>query len=90
MYALRISPAIANEWVTRCIGDVIPGLADKTISPGAPLVVTSNTLNDIIADCAFYADPKCVDASPGERAAYRALLKQCRLALSVGPMEARA
>ena len=90
MYALRISPAIANEWRVRCVGDVIPGLVDKTISPGAPLVVTGDTLNDIIADCEFMLDANGPDLYPGERTAYRALLKQCRLALSVGPMEARA
>jgi hypothetical protein len=86
MYTLRISPAIADEWAVRCIGDVIPALADRIIEPGK-LRVSEPVLREILADCRFMADPKCVDASPAERRAYRSLREQCERALVVGPVE---
>ncbi len=75
MYTLHISPAIANEWNVRCIGDVIPALADQSIEAGK-LQVSEPVLREILADCKFMVDPKCVDASAAERAAYRGLLQQ--------------
>jgi hypothetical protein len=86
MYTLRISPAIANEWNVRCIGDVIPALADRTFEPGK-LQVSEPVLREILADCEFMADPRCVDASAAERSAYRGLRDQCKRALSIGPVE---
>lgn len=75
MINLRLSETIRNEWRVRCIGDVIPSLEgvcwDKPIAS-----VTETTAREILADCEFYADPKAVDATPGERAAYRALARQ--------------
>ena len=72
---LLLSPAIRNEWESRCIGDVIPALRDY--AGERAVLVDRSTLAEIKADCEFYVDPKAVDAAPGERAAYRALLKQC-------------
>jgi hypothetical protein len=72
---LRISSAIASEWDTRCISDVIPALEGLDYHGGA-LEVSPETAAEIAADCAFYIDPKAVDATAGERAAYRALLRQ--------------
>jgi hypothetical protein len=75
---LKISPAIAAEWDTRCIGEVVPALADIDYHNGA-IEVSSEAAAEIAADCAFYIDPKAVDATAGERAAYRALLRQIAL-----------
>lgn len=72
---LRISPTIAAEWDTRCIGDVIPALADIDYSGGA-IEVSPEVAAEIADDCRFYIDPKAVDATGAERAAYRALLRQ--------------
>jgi hypothetical protein len=84
VYSLRISPTIAREWQVRCIGDVIPALADLSIDAGA-LHVSEPVLREILADCRFMADPKCVDASPNERRAYRTLREQCERALTGCP-----
>jgi hypothetical protein len=71
---LKLSPTIRAEWETRCIGDVIPALANYA---GAECVeVTADTARAIAADCAHYVNPRAVDATLGERAAYRALLVQ--------------
>ena len=78
---LRISPTIANEWSVRCIGDIIPALADTIVVPGN-LQVSKTTLRDILADCRFMADPKAIDATPSERRAYRSLFEQCERALA--------
>ena len=72
---LRISSTIAAEWDTRCIGDVIPALASVDYDQGS-IEVDPETAAEIAADCRFYIDPKAVDAAAGERAAYRALLRQ--------------
>lgn len=72
---LRISSAMQNEWDVRCIGDVIPGLRGVDYSSGA-IEVSDDVLAAIAADCTHYIDPKAVDATVGERAAYRALLNQ--------------
>jgi len=74
MYTLQISPAIANEWNVRCIGDVIPALS--TWDGAAKLEVDAATANEIASDCRFYIDPKAIDATGAERAAYRGLLRQ--------------
>lgn len=86
MYTLRITPAIANEWQSRCIGDVIPQLADQWIEPGR-LAVDHATLQAVVADCRFMADPKAIDCSPAERRAYRTFLAQCERVLAIGPVE---
>ena len=72
---LRISPTIAAEWDARCIGDVIPALASVDYSDGS-IEVPIEVAIEIAADCRFYIDPKAVDATGAERAAYRALLRQ--------------
>lgn len=73
---LRLSAAIRNEWRVRCIADVIPALEGACWD--VPRFATDYaTLEAIRKDCAFMASPECVDAYPAERAAYRALLKQC-------------
>lgn len=72
---LRLSAAIRNEWDVRCIGDVIPALASVDYSQ--PVIeVSEQTARAIADDCRFYMDPAAVDATLGERAAYRALLRQ--------------
>lgn len=72
---LRISPAMVAEWDARCIGDVIPALRDIDYQQGS-IEVDLETAAEIAEDCKFYIDPKAVDATAGERAAYRALLRQ--------------
>ena len=87
LYTLKLSPAIANEWMARCIADVIPALADYAIEPRRKIMIDRATLDEIIADCKFMADPKAIDCSPAERRAYRAMLAQCQQALTIGPVE---
>jgi hypothetical protein len=77
---LKLSPAMQNEWQTRCIGDVVPALADWDGS--LSLTVTEQTAREIAADCEFYINPKAVDATVGERSAYRCLLRQVQKALA--------
>ena len=78
---LRITPVIRNEWQTRCIADVVPALDALPWFEQSVINVTTETALAIRADCEFYVDPKAVDATAGERAAYRALLKQINAAL---------
>ena len=78
---LRISQAIKTEWWARCIGDVVPALAELPWDSQSVINVTTETALAIRADCEFYADPNAVDATASERAAYRALLKQINAAL---------
>jgi hypothetical protein len=85
MYTLRVTPTILNEWQVRCIEDVIPGLG--SIGKPGNIAVSQETLKEIKADCEFMLDANGPDLYPSERAAYRAMLKQCKLALSVGPVE---
>lgn len=73
---LRITPAIRNEWLSRGIGDVVPALEILPWHSDSAIEVDAQTAQQIRADCAFYIDPNAVDASVGERAAYRALMKQ--------------
>lgn len=76
--ALKVSPTIQHEWMARSIGGVIPALDGYA---GEDVVVVDHaTAVEIAEDCEWYADPKAVDATPGERAAYRALAKQARAA----------
>jgi hypothetical protein len=86
MHILRITPSIANEWNVRCIGDVVPALADRMFAPGF-LHVTPETLQEILDDCRFMLDPDGPDLLPDERRAYRALVKQCERALAIGQAE---
>jgi hypothetical protein len=86
MYALRISPTIANEWNVRCIGDSIPALSDRIHRAGL-FLVSLQALEEIIQDCKFMLDMNGPDLYPAERTAYRALLKQAKQALSNGPRE---
>lgn len=68
---LRLSPTMRHEWQARSIGSVITALDGYG---GEDFVmVDAAVASEIAADCAFHADPKAIDASPGERAAYRAL-----------------
>lgn len=78
---LRISAAICAEWDSRCIGDVVPALAETDYHQ-QDIEVSEEVARQIAADCEFYIDPKAVDATAGERAAYRALLNQIRKALA--------
>ena len=80
---LSLSKVIVQEWQSRCIGDVIPTLRDWRGSP--TVVVDDKTAREIAEDCLWYADPKAVDATPGERAAYRGLLRQCQAAKATTP-----
>lgn len=77
---LIISPTIHNEWQVRSIGDVIPSLNTIPWEERATIEVDAVTADEIRADCEFYIDPKAVDATIGERAAYRGLLKQINAA----------
>lgn len=72
---LKISSAIANEWMSRGIGEVIPALDGLDYDSGT-IDVPPSVVREIAEDCRFYIDPKAVDATVGERSAYRALLKQ--------------
>jgi hypothetical protein len=65
---------MAREWQVRCIADVIPTLS--TWTGAATLEVNAATAGEIASDCRFYIDPKAVDATGAERAAYRGLLRQ--------------
>ena len=71
---LSLSPAMRHEWHSRCIGDAIQGLAEYSGQPA--VTVDESTAREIAADCRHYIDPRAIDASPAERAAYRALLRQ--------------
>jgi hypothetical protein len=80
---LKLSAAIRNEWAVRCIGDVVPALA--SIDYDQPEIeVGELAAREIAADCRFYIDPQAVDATAGERSAYRALLQQIEAALAAG------
>ena len=72
---LRITRAIASEWDTRGITDVIPALRGIDYTQGS-IEVDPETAAEIADDCRFYIDPQAIDATAGERAAYRALLRQ--------------
>lgn len=87
LYTLKLTPTIANEWLVRSIGGVIPELDGYAIKPGRKIMVDRATVGQIIDDCKFMADPKAVDCSPAERRAYRAFLAQCERALAIGPVE---
>ena len=73
---IRISDAIRNEWQVREITDVVPTLAAMPWETDNVIFVDSVTAEEIRADCALYIDPRTVDASVGERSAYRALMRQ--------------
>jgi hypothetical protein len=73
---LKITPTMRNEWQVRGITDVIPALANLPWETQNAVEVDATTAKEIRADCAWYIDPKAVDATAGERAAYRALLRQ--------------
>lgn len=79
---LAITPTIRNEWMSRCITDVVPALADLPWNTAPVIEVGPAVAAEIRADCAFYIDPKAVDATAGERSAYRALLKQIDAAIA--------
>lgn len=76
---LSLSPTIRREWQSRCIADVVPAL--DGYEGQAAAMVDHTTALEIAKDCEWYADPKAVDATAGERAAYRALAKQIKEAL---------
>lgn len=74
MRTLKLSPTIQREWQSRCIADVIPALDGYEGQP--TVTVDDSTAAEIADDCRHYINPRAVDATSGERAAYRALLKQ--------------
>lgn len=78
---LKITPTMRNEWQVRDIAAVIPTLAELPWETAKEVEVDTRTANEIRADCAWYIDPKAVDATVGERAAYRAMLRQIDAAL---------
>lgn len=78
---LKITPTMRNEWQVRGITDVIPALTELPWETAKTVEVDTRTANEIRADCAWYIDPKAVDATPGERAAYRAMLRLIDAAL---------
>lgn len=73
---LRISSSIWNEWQVRAITDVIPSLEHLPWECENVIRVDDATAKEIRADCAHYIDPKAIDATLGERSAYRALMRQ--------------
>ncbi len=73
---LRISPSIRNEWQVRAITDVIPALEHLPWERENVIMVDDATAKQIRADCAHYIDPKAIEATIGERSAYRGLLRQ--------------
>jgi hypothetical protein len=73
---LKISTSIRNEWQVRAITDVIPSLAQIPWEMENVIFVDNTTAKEIRADCSFYLDPNAVDATVGERSAYRALMRQ--------------
>jgi hypothetical protein len=81
-YRLKMSAKMRYEWQVRCIADVIPALADGAAWDVPTFATDRATVEAIAADCEHMADPRAVDASPGERAAYRGLLRQCRALLA--------
>jgi hypothetical protein len=74
MITIKLTPKIVNEWLTRCVGDYIPEL--ESWAGESVIQVDERTAVQIANDCIFYIGPHCVDATLGERASYRALLKQ--------------
>jgi hypothetical protein len=79
---LRISPAIANEWAVRCIGDVIYGIPDYPYNGGF-ISVSAEVAKNILADCAYYTDKDGPDTTAAERRAYLALAGQCSKGLGL-------
>ena len=71
---LTLTPVIRQEWQVRCIGDVVPALADYIGQ--AHVDITAATAAEIAADCRFQADPRCIDHAPGVRLAYSALMRR--------------
>jgi hypothetical protein len=80
---LRVSATIADEWVSRCIMDVIPELPDF-YHGRCVLTVSPNVARQILADCEFNEDAKSgpEEMPGGTRRAYRAMATQLREALS--------
>ena len=78
---LKITPTMRNEWQVRSITDVIPALAELPWETSNVVDVDTRIANEIRADCAWYIDPKAVDATAGERAAYRSMPRQIDAAL---------
>lgn len=87
LYTLRITGAIASEWWVRCIGDIVPAIADTAWAAGQRLTVDRDTVEAIAADCRHMVDPEAGITTPAERRAYRALLAQCERALAIGPVD---
>ncbi|NRF83814.1 hypothetical protein HQ619_07725 [Burkholderia gladioli] len=80
---VKVSATIANEWVGRCIRDVIPNLPDF-YHGRCVLAVTPDVARKILADCEFNGDAKSgpEEMPNGARRAYRAMAKQLREALA--------
>ena len=83
-HSLKLSATVRNEWRVRCIADVIPQL-DGAQWDVSVFSTDLQTVRDILADADFMGNPRNVDTYPAERAAYRALAKQCRAILSTDP-----
>jgi hypothetical protein len=79
---IRISSTIANEWDTRAITDVVPGLADLNGYQGTH-DMSPDLAREVLADCIFNGDSKSgpEEMPAGARRAYRALADQIRQAL---------
>jgi hypothetical protein len=78
---LKLTPTIRHEWASRSIGGVIPELDAMDLN-ASMVEVSEPCCREIAADCEFYLHPYGPDTTIGERSAYRALLKQCKAALS--------
>lgn len=87
LYCLKINAKLSFEYEQRCIADVIPQLADYALDAGRKIMVDGETVGAIIADCKFMGDKNNIDSPASERAAYRAMLRQCEQALAIGPVE---
>ncbi|MBU9200347.1 hypothetical protein KTD31_03140 [Burkholderia multivorans] len=79
---VKVSAAIANEWLGRGINDVIPDLPQYGPTAGV-LQVRTSVANEILADCEFNGDSKGgpEEMPAGTRRAYRAPAKQLRESL---------
>ncbi len=83
MIRVRISAVIADEWASRGIGDVIPGVPRPAYG-GGRIVVPPDLARAILADCELNGDtrgaPEQIPA--GTRRAYQSLAAQLRKSLS--------
>jgi hypothetical protein len=80
---VKVTSAIAYEWNSRGITDVIPALPDYSLR-GCVLSVPISVAREILDDCEFIGDAKHgpEEMPGGTRRAYRTMAKHLREALS--------